>query len=457
MRLATVVERLVAAELASGERLLRVNVSRIQGAPWDWVVFSLSPVADCSVPPLLSTLAPFRKGEFLLPPWPTSGFFAPRDFITAELPCDDDRFAQCLSQSPPEAREVVTRASDETREPVLFARLQRDGSLSDVQNLSREIRRRTWLGFRALPPPLRTRHIHLSLGAQHARVAPEGGRAIAGTDTGRAQVTVFPAVAASPNVTCRTLSGDGRVRTLTVSARAVADALGLPLNSYYGFPIEFPIELEIVSEVAYENGEDVIGALSSGAAGLRRAREYCLRTIEDRVEGTIRRLDLRRRRMQSRDSIRVREPGGASKIIGVVPTNEHEVLILTGKLETYIEQVLPVFHILEHTSQAGIDALANVQLSKDANVATGATLEFEYALENFFRHSHPIRQTEFIVCWCLGGIENGTHRYGDGAIDRDGELEFRMSGESWLRVLDFGDHLIDALVLERLPALRTAR
>ena len=449
------VERLIASELTSGECLLSVNVSRIQGAPWDWILFSLLPVADHSVLTVLSTLAPFREGEFLLPPWPTSGFVAPRDFLTADLSWDDARLAQYLSQSPPEVREVVGRAADETHTPVLFARLRRDGSLSDAQTLSQRIAPQTWLGFRALPPRLRSRQIDLRLGAQRVRLAPPGGRSIATTETGCAHVTLFPAATASSKVTCRTLSGDGTIRTIAVPATVVAEALGVPLNSYYGFRVELPIELEIVSTVACENGHDVVGVLTSGAAGLQPAREYCLQSIEDGVDETIRRLDLRRRRIQSRDSILVQEPGGAARILGVVPTNEHEVLILTGKLETYIDQVLPVFRILEHTSQAGIDALADVQLSRDTNVARGATLEFEYVLGNFFRHSHPIRQTEFIVCWCLGGIENGTHRYGDGAIDRDGRLEFRMSGQSWVRVLDFGDHLIHTLVLESLPVLAT--
>ena len=453
MRLATALQTLLSQELVSREATQRVTVTRIQATPWDWVLFWITPTAERSLRTLLSILVPFHPGEMVLAVDGSTAFYSTRDILVDAVPQKDRVVRQALQDSPPEVQLALELARGGHRGAVVFARVQRDKYLSDVNSLLQVVKEHTWFGFRSLPAVLQKRHIDITLGAQHARVETLRNIPLAAAETDEAHISIFP-TSPSTAVTIRILSPSGATTTDRLPAARVANALGIPLRTYYGFAVSLPVEIELLSRTSQQSRNDVIETLESCTAALRTARVHCQSSIERGIDETIQLLEARRRRTRSRKMIRLIREGNPPRVVGVVPTNEHEVLILAGKLEAYICQVIPLFRIREHTSQVGIDALADVQLSKDSAPARDATLEFEFELSNFFKHSHPIRQTEFIVCWSNGTLENGKHTYGDGNVDRRGELSFEMRGLDWIRFLNFGDHLIRVLLLQNLPGLQ---
>lgn len=82
------------------------------------------------------------------------------------------------------------------------------------------------------------------------------------------------------------------------------------------------------------------------------------------------------------------------------PEGETEVVCLLAKLET-IKHALPVAHfsLLEYTPNAGIDALANYQISNVYKSEVLSPVELEFKFENFFKHDHPLEQVSMIICW----------------------------------------------------------
>lgn len=453
MRLATVVDDLLSQELTSGEALQGVTVARIQAAPWDWVLFSFASTAEHAPTALLSTLMPFRPGELLLLVGNVTAFYSRQGVMPEAVPQDAQVVQQALVGSPKEVQFAIERARREDHGSLIFARIQRDKTLSDVDSLSRTIRESSWFAFKAVPPALRQRRVEIALGAQTGQLAVMSGSPISAAESRHAHVSFFLAPP-SALVPFRILTPNGHTKTIRLTAARVASALGISPSTHYGFAIRLPLEVEIISLISGHGRADLLQAVQSCAGLLYGAREYCRKAIEHNIDETIRLLEARRQQTRSRQMVAVVQETGPPLVLGSVPTNEHEVLILTGKLEAHIGRVLPVFCVWEHTSQSGIDALADVQLSKDSAPMRRATLEFEFELGNFFRHSHPIRQTEFVVCWSNGNINNGIHYYGDGAVDRRGELTFEMRGRDWIRFLDFGDHLIRVLVLQNFPGLR---
>ena len=271
-------------------------------------------------------------------------------------------------------------------ETVLVARLRRESALIDAEGLARLVREGTWLAFRSLPAKLRKRRIELQLGAQTVNIEALRYSPIAAAETREAQVSV---VAADPatTITVRTLAETGDVRRIYLPAARVAEALGIAPETYYGFRISLPVEVEILARDAHN--ADALATLESCAAELRAARDYCRRSIDEGIDGTLRLLEARRRRSRNRDIVTLVDAGRSRRVVGSVPTNEHEVLILAGKLEWYVGRVLPLFRIWEHTSQIGIDALVDIQLSRDSAQVRSGTLEFEFELRNFLSARSP--------------------------------------------------------------------
>ena len=453
MRLANAIGALLSQELTHQGALRRVAIVRVQASPWDWVLFSLTPSAERALQTLLAALAPFRAGELLASDSQPLGFHASRDFVIEALRPTDPIVQHALLDSPPEVRATLERPCIGQGQAVFLAKLRRETSLSDAAALARVVREDTWLAFRSLPARLQKRHIELTLGAQTVSIDTLAYSPIAATEIGETHVSIFPA-STTTMVAARTLLENGDTSSTKLPASRVAEALGIPFQSYYGFRIGLPVDVEILSRSSEWRANDVLATLQSCSSELQAAREYCRQAIDDGIDNTLRLLEDRRRQAAHRDTVVLDDARGFPWVVGSVPTNEHEVLILAGKLEAYVRQVLPAFRIWEHTSQIGIDALADIQLSRDSAQLRNATLEFEFGLRNVFKHSHPIRQTDLVLCWSTGRLENGTHRYGDGAVDRHGSLTFEMRGEGWIRILDFGDHVIRVLVLEQLPGLR---
>ena len=454
MRLAAAVARLLSEELTTEECLRQVAVARIQAVPWDWIVLSVYPRAHQTLRTLLSALAPLRAGEVVITPGDGLGFYSPQGVIAQTVSPQDHTVQQILSDSPPEVQ-LAVQELDASR-PVVFARLKRDSSLSDVHGLWRVVRDRTWFSFRSLPRRLRGRRLGFTLGAQTASITTLDYDPIAACENSDIHMSFFSSPAKSA-VSVRILNPNGSMESLKLSNTQVFDALGVPLGRHYGFDVRLSLDVEIVSPHERLRRGAVIEAVKSCRSGLRAAREHCERLINARIDNTINLLEERRRQTRSRESVVILDKVGISRTIGSVPTNENEVLILAGKLEAYIGSVLPIFRIWEHTALVGIDALADIQLSRESAPLRYATVEFEFELGNFFRHSHPIRQTEFVVCWSTGGLGDGRHSYGNGRVDGNGALSFEMRTGDWIRVMDFGEHLIRVLVLRELPGLRVQK
>lgn len=453
MRLAAAIKDVLSRELATREALQQVTVARVQSAPWDWIVFSMVPSADHATRTLLSHLVPLRAGELLMAVGSGTAFHSPQGVITESRSEEDHVVRQILSDSPAEIRLAVDPTRSSFRGSTVFVRLQRDRSLSDANSIARSVRDSTWFGFRSLPATLQHRHVDIVLGAQSVRLATLDNDPIASSETGDTLISIFSSTATA-TVTVRTLTGDGCSGTFKLPAAQVAAALGVSLRKYYGFDVNLPLDAEVLTRDVHLRRANAVAVLKSCAPSLGAARERCEEAIGRGIDDTIRLLEKRRQQSRRRSTVGLVDESGSSSVLGTVPTNENEVLILTGKLESHISQILPVFCVWEHTSQIGIDALADIQLSRDSAPIRNATVEFEFQLASFFEHSHPIRQTEFIVCWTHGDVDNGTHSYGDGGLDRRGELQFEMRGTGWIRFLDFGDHLIRVLILRHLPGLR---
>jgi hypothetical protein len=89
------------------------------------------------------------------------------------------------------------------------------------------------------------------------------------------------------------------------------------------------------------------------------------------------------------------------------PTCENEVVALFMKLEA--AKLLPreiELNVIEYTSKKGIDALGSFRLSRTASYLDNVPIEFEFYLENYFEHEHPVEQTQLIICWDAIDIEN---------------------------------------------------
>jgi len=130
-----------------------------------------------------------------------------------------------------------------------------------------------------------------------------------------------------------------------------------------------------------------------------------------------------------------------SEEIMAVPSCENELVALYMKLECLGMLPFPC-RVLEYTSRAGIDALATHQLSSTGAYAICAPVEFEFLLENYFDHEHPLDQTTLIVCW---------------DIDEDAcNNRWRKTSDPWLCFAIGTNMDIPVLLLSKIPGLTIA-
>ena len=298
------------------------------------------------------------------------------------------------------------------------------------------------------------REIEFVLGAQRRVVTQTNQDPIGVAESDSCRLAFFPTKPQTPVVVRVHVAGRDLVLR-DVPARAILEAIGIARSAYYGFRVELPFSIEAYC-THVPTDRHLISCIEYGRARLSGPRAMCNAAIQRGIRIAVQGIDSRRALLEKRLRLEI-QTSHVRVDIGRVPTNEHEVLILIGRLHSYIESQIPRFRILEHTSLLGIDALADVQLSVDGPVFPRATVEFEFSLENFFRHEHPIRQTSFVVCWTVGNLPEAVHyrvpdtecsdQHGDGH-------DVVLSGTGWRRHLNFGDHLIHVFVLELLPGLR---
>ena len=95
-----------------------------------------------------------------------------------------------------------------------------------------------------------------------------------------------------------------------------------------------------------------------------------------------------------------------------------------------------------------------IRRTPDSLLEEAASVEFEYELSNFFKHGHPVLQTNYIICWTTGNLPDGVIRSGKEGIGTDSStIAVRMRSSSWMKVLSFEEHIIYVLPIEKLPNL----
>ena len=129
------------------------------------------------------------------------------------------------------------------------------------------------------------------------------------------------------------------------------------------------------------------------------------------------------------------------RLVYKLPTNENELVSLHQKLEGMGGVPLPVFSSLEYTPKLGIDAIANFKIETTEALHQFATVEFEYRLENFFNHKHPVVQVDLIICW------DGAGRTSDETLEQD-------KTRSWLGYLHKENKVIPVIKVRHYPGLQ---
>ena len=129
------------------------------------------------------------------------------------------------------------------------------------------------------------------------------------------------------------------------------------------------------------------------------------------------------------------------------PTCENEVVALYMKLEAAKKFPFDVCKVLEYTSKKGIDALGDFRIRNTETIRKTTPIEFEYMLDNFWDHGHPIEQTTLIICWnktdeydaerCYGGVDLVLHEE-----------------NNWLYYLQSVDRNIPVVFLSQIPAIK---
>jgi hypothetical protein len=126
------------------------------------------------------------------------------------------------------------------------------------------------------------------------------------------------------------------------------------------------------------------------------------------------------------------------------PSCENELVALYMKLEG--ANKLPFeCKVIEYTEENGIDALAHFRLNNTDHLSKYVPVEFEYVLENYFEHDHPVEQTELIICWDKG----------DNTLFALGLLQLKLRKEyEWLYLLKSKKQVIPVLVLSKIPSMQ---
>ena len=449
MRVAGALVCLLHRELVSGEEVSRVETYRTQDEEVDWhrIVFRKSG-ADV-LRAVLRVVGPLGAGEALLDVESGVALVSPDGCLVEEHPLEASAVVDLRLHAP-----FSLESGREQDGRIVVVRLARDGRFRDLDSVVARLRSETWLGMRALTAGHERRELELVLGAQRrvVGIVMEAPIAIAALgDTRLAVCSGDP----SQSVDIRVWVLGEAIVMMKFSTSEILNAIGVPVDKYYGFSVDLPLGIEVYMKRRPVRSE-LVSLIRDFSSELSAARDLCEVAIESSVRATTQRLEDRRKAIAGRESICI-QSGGRSEYIGTVPRNENEVLMLMGKIHTYVGRIIPKFEILEHTALLGIDALADIQLFHDGSVIRSATVEFEFSLDNFFRHQHPIRLTSFIICWKIGRLPE-TVGYRNSEVGHEdvhaSQARVILCGTGWRRRLNFGDHIIHILVLELLPGLK---
>jgi hypothetical protein len=445
-RLVETLCRYVNDELQSGKKLVQVVVPTSQEELWTWcfLLFDHLDSAD-PIPPLPPMN--LSKGEMFGASGSSTFYSALEDFVCSQLPREALSEPAVLQPMSTYVRQKL--ADPAPNPPFLFLRLKPDPQPLDADAVALELRRLTWLRFRSLPPALAKRKVEIEVGAHRAPVAPSleppdvqfevAGSYFAGY--------VLPGVRAG--IKYNVCGRDGAVHTFTINLDVFLELIGFPIQESYGYEFALPLEFDAL----LANCDNIEKTVQESLAQMpTTAKDKLFELVREQIgkvkQEYMRRLDERRQALKQRKPIYLGE-----QWLGYAPEGENEVLILAGKLEAALSKHLAEFLILEHTKQIDIDGMVRIRRHAGLLLEETATVEFEFKLDNFFKHKHPTSITNYIICWSMGPLQDGTFRFGHKGLNPDGPLSVEVSTTGWIRVLTFQEHMIYVLPLEHFPGL----
>jgi hypothetical protein len=324
----------------------------------------------------------------------------------------------------------------------------------DADFISRNLSEKTWFRSRAIPFKLRGRSVDISFGASRTTLRIQPQNILSQFETSKGFYAVFESCCSNEKIKCNVYQSSSPVQILTIGREEFLAAINFSSEGAYGFNPCIPLQIDL-SVAEYEGlaANSILEDLRSSTITCQKCREVVAEQLEIERQETLKRLENRRGLLVARRTVFALSQGREIPL-GYEPSNETELIILATKLEPYLNEYLGEFQILEHTSQMGIDSLIRIRRTSFSILESPANAEFEYELSNFFKHEHPIEQTNYILCWTMGGISDGNYKFGKKGIRSDGEIALSVSSADWTKVLTFTTHMIYVLPLEDFPNLR---
>lgn len=439
----------VNGELQTGKKLTHVMVPTAQEEQWTWCLLSFDQLAVSDPIPQLPPIN-LTKGEFFGLSGADTYYSAIEDFNCVQVLKDtlaDPEVQVSMSAY------VRSRLSDlNPKPPFIFLRLKPEIHPLDADSVATELRQLTWLRFRSLQSALAQRKVEVEIGAHRATVTPILATPYVEFEVAESYFAGYVLPGIRAGIKCNVCGKDGIAQTFTVSLDVFLDLIGFPIQEGYGYEYSLPLEFDVLlknCKNVERTVQDSLKLLPSVPRSklFELVREQVVKTKQEYMS----RLDERKQALAKRKQLYL-----GQQWLGYVPTNENEVLILAGKLESVVSRNLAEFLILEHTSRIDIDGMVRIRRSSGLNLEETATVEFEFSLDNFFKHRHPFAITNYIVCWSLGPLQDGVYRFGYRGLSPEGPLSVEASTSGWIRILKFQEHMIYVLPLEYLPGLTAA-
>jgi len=437
----------VNGELQTGRKLTQVIVPTAQEEQWTWCLLYFDQLAASDLIPQLPRIN-LTKGEMFGLSGADTYYSAVEDFNCVQMPRD--------TLATPAAQETMseyvrTRLSDTNAPPpFIFLRLKPEIQPLDADSVATELRQLTWLRFRSLPPELGQREVEVEIGAHRVTVKPTLANPDLQFEVAESYFAGYVLPGIRAGIKYNVCGRDGQAQTFTLTPEVFLELIGFPIQEGYGYDYPLPLEFDALLKGCDNVGHTVQDSLKQMP---KSARDKLFEIIRAQIHKTkqeyMERLDQRKQALNSRKRLYL-----GTRWLGYVPEGEAEVLILSGKLEAELSKHFSEFLILEHTKKIDIDGMIRIRRNSGLNLEETATVEFELSLDTFFKHRHPFTITNYVICWSIGSLQDGTHRFGHKGLDPDGPLSVQVSTTAgWIRVLKFSDHIIYVLPLEHFPDL----
>jgi hypothetical protein len=455
VRIGSLLVGVLSGELSEQALLRGVEILTGPQRVWTWVLLRLGYLGDPAFAKILYSMAPVNAGELVYHISRDLLYFSRDGFPLERVSVADLEVRASLEDDLPEYVQGILGSTPSSEALFVLIRTVTPAGVVDAEDLKRAVVNQTWVGCRSLPPHLAQRKIELRVGAQRLVVKPLTREPIINFEFGQAYVAAFSGGGEAEGILIRLYGIDGSSNFLRLDSQGFLDAIGFPEEEAYGFEIKIPLEFDAIVPSCRGGVDEVLEAVRANSQVHDLLRGPVKTAVTAAMTRSRERLERRRSDLMGRKRIYTKE-GQALEFLMPVPKNETELLLLVAKLEGRLREMFGEFQVLEHTAQLGIDGLIRFRPKVDAPVEESATVEYELELPTFFRHNHPIRQTQYIICWTLGGLVDGTIRFGAGGIRQNGKMTAQMRPTDWMKVISFGDHLIRVLPLESLPGIVVA-